>query len=51
MQDQLQKVSNFKIRAKRNFKDCPFSPLMSKEAKLQIERKVANVLGELKGNY
>jgi hypothetical protein len=29
----------------------PFSPLMTKEAKLQIERKVVEVLGELYGKY
>ena len=51
MQDQLQKVNNFKIRAKRNLKGTPFTPLMTKEAKLQVERKVINVLGELKGSY
>lgn len=29
----------------------PFSPLMTREAKLQIERKVVEVLGELYGKY
>jgi len=29
----------------------PFSPLMTREAKLQIERKVVEVLGELYGQY
>jgi hypothetical protein len=29
----------------------PFTPLMSKENKLQIERKVTEIFGELYGKY
>ena len=36
---------------RRNFRGMPFSPLMTKEAKLQIERRVVEVLGELCGTY
>jgi len=42
---------NFKISVKRNFKGTPFAPLMTKESKLQVERKVVEVLGELYGQY
>lgn len=45
------KCSQFKINLRRNFRGMPFSPLMTKEAKLQIERKVVEVLGELYGKY
>jgi hypothetical protein len=45
------KCSKFKITLRRNFRGMPFSPLMTKEAKLQIERKVVEVLGELYGKY
>ena len=36
---------------RRNFRGMPFAPLMTKEGKLQIERKVVEVLGELYGDY
>ena len=36
---------------RRNFRGMPFSPLMTREAKLQIERRVVEVLGELCGQY
>ena len=36
---------------RRNFRGMPFSPLMTREAKLQIERRVVEVLGELCGHY
>lgn len=49
MQDCIDKVKNFKLTARRNFKGTPFSPLMTKEAKLQVERKVVEILGELYG--
>ena len=39
------------ISMRRNFRGMPFSPLMTKEAKLQIERRVVEVLGELCGQY
>lgn len=47
----IDKVTDFKITVKRNFKGTPFAPLMTKEAKLQVERKVVEVLGELYGKY
>lgn len=49
MQEALEKVKHFKISARRNFKGTPFSPLMTREAKLQVERKIVEVLGELYG--
>ena len=51
MKDVLDKVKNFRLKARRNFKGIPFTPLMTKEAKLQIERKVVEILGELYGQY
>eukprot|EP00347_Sterkiella_histriomuscorum_P011380 403372676 len=51
MQDALEKIKHFKISARRNFKGTPFSPLMTREAKLQVERKIVEVLGELYGQY
>jgi len=39
------------ISMRRNFRGMPFSPLMTREAKLQIERRVVEVLGELCGQY
>jgi creatine kinase/arginine kinase len=51
MQRQNQKCERLKITLRRNFRGMPFSPLMTKEAKLQIERKVVEVLGELYGKY
>lgn len=44
-------AEDFKIEVSRNFKETPFSPLMTKEAKLQVERKVVEVLGDLYGTY
>lgn len=51
MQEQMAIVKNFQIRVKRNFKGMPFTPLMTRESKLQIERKSIEVLGELYGSY
>ena len=39
------------ISMRRNFRGMPFSPLTTREAKLQIERRVVEVLGELCGKY
>jgi hypothetical protein len=39
------------VEVHRNFRGTPFSPLMTKEAKLQVERKVVEVLGDLYGSY
>ena len=47
----VEKVVDFKIQIGRNFKETPFAPLMTKEAKLQVERKVVEVLGDLYGTY
>lgn len=44
-------VSEFRLEARRNFKSTPFAPLMTREAKLQVEKKVVDVLGELYGQY
>jgi hypothetical protein len=60
LEDQLQSLSDYapqlaestcQINIQRNFRGMPFSPLMTREAKLQIERKVVEVLGELYGQY
>jgi len=51
MQDQMARLKNFRISVKRNFKGMPFTPLMTRESKLQIERKSIEVLGELYGSY
>ena len=47
----VKRISNFKIEVSRNFRGTPFTPLMTKEAKLQVERKVVEVLGDLYGTY
>jgi len=47
----VRKINDFKIEVHRNFRQTPFTPLMTKEAKLQIERKVVEVLGDLYGSY
>jgi len=47
----LEKISDFKLEVDRNFKGTPFTPLMTKEAKLQVERKCVEVLGSLYGKY
>ena len=44
-------VQDMQISMRRNFRGMPFSPLMTREAKLQIERRVVEVLGELCGSY
>lgn len=46
-----EKVDGMQISMRRNFRGMPFSPLMTREAKLQIERRVVEVLGELCGQY
>lgn len=48
---QHRNCESLKFRLHRNFRGMPFTPLMTKEAKLQIERKVVEVLGELYGKY
>ena len=51
MEASVRKAQNYKIEVSRNFRGTPFTPLMTKEAKLQIERKVVEVLGDLYGSY
>ena len=46
-----QKTQGLQMSMRRNFRGMPFSPLMTREAKLQIERRVVEVLGELCGQY
>ena len=51
IEEELQKVPKFKLSVRRNFSSAPFAPLMNKECKFKIERKVVEVLGELYGKY
>jgi protein-arginine kinase len=51
MEKSIKTIDNYRIEIKRNFKGTPFTPLMTKEAKLQVERRVVEVLGDLYGNY
>lgn len=39
------------MHLRRNFRGMPFTPLMTKENKLQVEKKVVDVVGELYGQY
>lgn len=47
----IEKIKSYKIMAKRNFKNTPFTPLMSKESKLQIQKRIVEILGILNGKY
>jgi arginine kinase len=51
MASSISKIADFQIDVSRNFSRTPFAPLMTKEAKLQVERKVVEVLGDLYGSY
>jgi hypothetical protein len=51
MSQDLQKMKKLSMSFRRNFRGMPFSPLMTKENKLQVERKVVEVVGELYGSY
>ena len=51
MQLSVDKVTDFKLEVSRNFKGTPFTPIMTKEAKLQVERKCIEILGDLYGSY
>ena len=44
-------MESIQIKLRRNFVSQPFLPLMSLENKLQVERKVIDVIGELYGSY
>jgi hypothetical protein len=49
--DKIDQMESIQIKLRRNFVSQPFLPLMSLENKLQVERKVIEVIGELYGNY
>jgi creatine kinase/arginine kinase len=51
MRDELEKMENCRLVLKRNFRGMPFLPHMSKDHKLQVERKVIELVGELYGQY
>jgi arginine kinase len=51
MKEEMTKIDAMQVHLRRNFRSMPFTPLMTKEAKLQVERKVVEVLGELYGYY
>lgn len=51
MSQDLQKMKKLSMSFRRNFRGMPFTPLMTKEHKLQVERKVVEVVGELYGSY
>ena len=45
------RLSKLRVTVRRNFKDYPFTPMMNTEAKLQVEKKVIETLGEVYGQY
>jgi hypothetical protein len=45
------KVPFVKVSARRNFKDYPFTPMMSTQIKFQVEKKIMETLGEIYGKY
>jgi hypothetical protein len=45
------KMSFIKVSARRNFKDYPFTPMMSTQIKFQVEKKIIETLGEIYGQY
>lgn len=54
----IQKVSKLKskmpfvkVSARRNFRDYPFTPMMSTQIKFQVEKKIIETLGEIYGQY
>lgn len=44
-------IAEFRLEAQRNFRGTAFVTCMTKEAKLQVEKKVVEVLGSQFGNY
>jgi arginine kinase len=44
-------LTDLKLEVRRNFRGMKFMPIMTKENKLQVERRVVEVLGELCGKY
>lgn len=51
MKQCIKQITDYRFEVSRNFKNTPFTPLMTKESKLQVERKVVEVLGSLYGTY
>ena len=51
MEEELAVMEQIIFKAKRNFRGMPFTPLMTRESKLQVEKKITEVLGELYGQY
>jgi arginine kinase len=47
----FQKLARLKVSVRRNFKDHPFTPMMSTESKFQVEKKIIETLGEVYGQY
>ncbi|CAI2364223.1 unnamed protein product [Moneuplotes crassus] len=45
------KLSFIKVSARRNFKDYPFTPMMSTQIKVQVEKKIVETLGEVYDHY
>lgn len=45
------KISFIRVSARRNFKDYPFTPMMSTQIKFQVEKKIVETLGEVYGQY
>ena len=44
-------MTQFKLSVRRNFSNTAFTPIMTKEGKFKVERKIVEVLGELYGKY
>ena len=52
LKETMNKITSFKIDIGRNFRGTPFTPNMTKEAKLQVERKIVDeMMGNMFGNY
>lgn len=51
MEEEIALIDSIAVRLKRNFRGMPFTPLMTRETKLQVEKKVVEVVGELYGKY
>jgi len=51
IQRETSRIPLLRLTAKRNFSNYPFAPMLSTEAKIQIEKKIQETLGELYGQY
>lgn len=51
LENVTERMEKLRFEVRRNFRGMPFTPLMTKETKLQVERRVVEVLGELCGRY